>query len=530
MNRSILFAVALISISILLLGCLGPVTTDKDTGISVGKEITEKEDEKALSEKSQKVGKEEVPSTTTDNKWIIPHDEQLGAKFFVDLADVFARYRQSDMAQTLFEEAIDREKNNETKSAYYARLANIFFRARKPKLAAQAYENAFELTESDENKKEYYQSLGRIYNQLKLYDKGITVSRYMYEHEENDSRKPAAKRMMYVSYHRAGRLGEIIEPLKSKLDEDPDSIETLEELVLIHSNIERDPEKAISYLKKLTSISPVPDNRKYMNQLAGMYQQLNMHEEQIQVMLEIIEQVPEDQREAYILHTARIYTDADNAEKAIEFAEKALESNPDDMLNLFQVADIYKRNGYNEKADELFRKAMGLAKGNMQKQMILFRYAIANISQEDYEYAEKLFEEHEQLTDNNVSKIQLYKTVCREFSKCEQTDLAEKWIKKIMTLEPKNPDSYFEVANYYRKQERLENAANIINQGIDVVEETREKVRLLGRYSVDLNSLNDFDGARKALDRMRKLTNQKEMIEWIEEQEKKIEMREKELK
>ena len=530
MSRSILFAGILISISIVLIGCVGPERGGKSPAVEVELKAPEpvtkpeleieKEDDKALSEEPEEREEKEAPSTIVEDAWIIPRDEDLPAKFFADMAEVCLRNRQRELALELFDEAIAREKNNELRSSYYAKLADMYSKMRDSESAAEAYENAINNTESDTTKKRHYEQLARLYNRLQQYDKGIEAYRYLHEHEENESRKLVAKRQMYTMYHKSGRIDEITEKLETKLEQEPESAETLEELVLIYSQVVRDPGKAIPYLKRLSGLFSPPDNRRYLNQHIGMYRQLNMHDEYAKVTLEIMEQVPENQRQAYMLTVARIYTDSGDSGKAIDMAERAVASDPENPTTLAQVAYIYRRNDHTKKADEIFEKGMTLGTDDRQKQMMLFQYGMANVAMKDYAKAEKLFERQEELIEETPMKLQLYQAVSREFSRMGEEHIATKWARKAVATDPNDPMSYSGVATLLHSQGNTEQAREILLEGIDTLENDQSKTHLMMGYYTYSMMLKDYDAAKKALDQISELSDDEHIVKWVEDKKK----------
>jgi tetratricopeptide (TPR) repeat protein len=545
MSRSILFGAILTSISIVFAGCVGP---ERDGGPAIAEvegkaagpatgieeavegeaagpmtgpksEAEDKDTEIPSAETAEKEG-QEAPVTAVEDNWIIPRDEGISSRFFADMADVCLRHRQRELALELFTEAIAREQSNEKKSSYYAKLAEVHSQARDSESAAEAYENALKNTESEATKKRYYGELARLYTRLRQYEKGIEAYKYLHEHEENESKKITTKRQMYTMYHKAGKLDEITKDLDARLEQEPESTETLEELVLIYSQVARQPGKAIPHLKKLSSMFPPPDNRKYLNQLVAMYRQLNMYNEHANVMLEIMDQVPENQHQAYMLSIARIYTESGDTVKALDMTERAVASDPESASALAQAATIYRRNNRKSKADEIFEKGMALSVDDPQKKMMLFQYGMANVTMKDYAEADKLFTRQEKLIEETPMKVQLYQAVSREFSRTGEEEMAEKWARKGIAADPNDPMSYSGVATLLHGQGNTEQARKILLEGIEALEDDQSKTHLMMGYYTYSMTLKDYEAARKVLDEISELSDNEHILKWVEDKRK----------
>lgn len=486
----------------------------KETVAREVKEGVKEEDEEA------KPPENEVPAA--EDEWVIPRDANLSARFFADLADVFIRYRRIDKAKLLFDEAISREQNDDTKSSYYSKLANTYNRTNNLEGAAEAYEKAAELTKSDELKMKLYSDLAKIYTRLQSYEKGIQVYTYLYEHEKEGTKKIAVKRQMYTMYNKAGRIAEPLKKYEDQLKEDPKSVEALEELAFIQAHITKQQTRALPYLRTLADMAEPKDKRKYLNQLVGLYRGMNMHDQHAGVMIEIMELLPEINRVSYMLRIAQIYTEGKNTKKALEFAEGALAKKPDDPYTMFRLADTYTRNRLTEKGDELFEKALALTEEPMQKQSLLFQYATSYIAISDYAKADKLFERQDKLAGDKAMKIQLYQPVAEYFRTAEQPELAEKWIRKIISLDPKEIAAYFRAAEFFDASKDFRKSRDVLTEGIKAMEENSKKIQLMIAHYARSMQLKDWPAARSTLDEIAEITDQEKIIKWVNKQKKKL--------
>ena len=464
----------------------------------------------------------------TGDLWEIPKDENLPGKFYSDLADVFMRYAKFDSAQALFEEALDRETNDEYKSLYFSKLAEIATRLHKNEEAASDYEKAVELTQNADNKKKYYRDLARIYAIIGQPDKAVGAYQFLYDQEEDKSKQATLKRQLYQAYQSAGKIEDLISKYEKELQQNPESIPALEELVMIYSQITKEPAKAVPCLEKLASIVKPPDNRTYLNQLASKYAQLNLFDKQAGILLQIAEQVPESQRLGYVIRVAQIYGQAGNADKAKEYAEKALQMKPDDVSTLLQVAYAYVPLKQNEKATELFDKAIELSKTDMQKQSTFYQYAMACMTMKDYDKADELFTKAMDSTADPLMKLQLISTVSGEFLNLKLQDRADKWAAKMIEIGPDNPHNYVSLASYYYRNKKPEKAREVIKNAIDKMSTPENKVQLLVPYVQDLMRTKDYDEAREALGKIKSLTKEEMILDWVARSEKEIDKAEKE--
>lgn len=456
------------------------------------------------------------------DKWIIPHDETVQAKFFADLGEVFSRYRGNLQARLLYEEAVAREKNDELKSGYFARIAEMYIQDRDIKNAVTAYENAVKLTKNNDTKIKYYQTLGRHYEQLQMYEEGITAYTFLLEQEKEEMKKLPLKRSLYTMYNKLGRIDDVIKKETGELQENPESVSARENLVFIYWHILNRHVEAAKYLEELAKMTKVPDNRKYLNQAVQLYNAAGMHEKQAETLLKIVDQVPNDQKSSYMMRAAQVYADGGIGKKAIELADKVLEGEPENPITIFQAADVHKRSMDEKKADELFEKAFSKATENMQKQTMLYQYAISNIVIKNYAAANALFERQEKFIAENEIKLQLYSAAQNEFEQAEQMELAEKWAKKPIEMDPNLAIPYINAASFYSRNKKPEEARKIIKQGMEVIKNPEEKFHLLAWVYNDSMNRKDIEGARKALKEIKETTKNENFLRWASEEERKL--------
>lgn len=221
-----------------------------------------------------------------------------------------------------------------------------------------------------------------------------------------------------------------IKAWKKALDIDPENETAILYLAAYFSD--KDPQKAIEYWEKYTKKRP--DYAKGYFQL-GSAQEKSGQLKKARESFEKAADLEPSGTEAY-LSLAQIYEKEGNLDAAIEEYKKYLSKLPDNITVLMYLGGLYYRLEKYEEAEEIFNRALKL---NPDDENIYFWLGILAEKKKDWPSAIKYFEFIRQKDENAVvlTRLSFY------YSASKDNKRAIKYLKKVASIEPDNPNSYY---------------------------------------------------------------------------------------
>ncbi|MCE8033838.1 type IV pilus biogenesis/stability protein PilW [Billgrantia tianxiuensis] len=148
------------------------------------------------------------------------------------------------------------------------------------------------------------------------------------------------------------------------------------------------------------------------------------------------------------------YLERGNLPRAMAALNRALERTPDHPEALQAMAIVYQRQGEQERADEMFRKAIQAAPGNSRARN---NYAVFLYEQGQVRQACEQLEVASQDT-GYANRAQLFVNLGQCQQGLGETAKARQSLERARSLDPRNPRSYFSLAELELEQGNPERA------------------------------------------------------------------------
>ncbi|MDD3013350.1 MAG: tetratricopeptide repeat protein [Candidatus Gastranaerophilales bacterium] len=263
----------------------------------------------------------------------------------------------------------------------------------------------------------------------------------------------------------------------------------LEEIIKIDSNnfdanyilgqvYEFDEEflKAVECFEKVVKAQPNPD-LKY--KLAGLYENADKYEKALAIYNECYSQNTSDNDICEkIAHVNRILG---NNEKAVEFYSKLLKSDPNNIVALTQLAELYEdtdkllcyvtRARVNEQEGALshalscYKKA--LAEADNPQDVMYVRLSIAEIFVKQENYL-KAIDEYLAILEHDNKNYKVYKNLANAYIQLDNPEAAADAYEKAYEIYPEDTDILKELADIYIEIEASEKAFNLLEKIISM--------------------------------------------------------------
>ena len=150
----------------------------------------------------------------------------------------------------------------------------------------------------------------------------------------------------------------------------------------------------------------------------------------------------------------------------LEHVQKALQSEPNNGVAWAYVAAIYRMQGKTEQALEAATKAISLLQAKPARRAMV--YSLRSDIYSDLEDAVKALMDLHSAIKDAPDTPDLYLKRGNLYGTMEQYDLAEVDMRKVTSLDPKNPTGYIGLAVIAMLQERQEDAIQNLNEAIKI--------------------------------------------------------------
>jgi len=304
-----------------------------------------------------------------------------------------------------------RELDPQNGNVYYA-LGGAYFELNEPGKAIQAYE--------------------KFQNIIKDTDSGyVEIARYYYANKNTEK---------------------TIEYLKKALLLQPESIDSLNFLGEIYTELRR-IQDAIPIYRKL--VQEIDDNQNLKRYLASLLYEEGEYQEAGDLMEEVLEIEPTNNEARLLL--GRIYIEQNEYSKAIEIFRDLLESNPSEIDLYIYLSQIYLQAKRFPEAENILQQAEKIESGDetSREQLKIQRVSIHE-KQKDYVSAESLLKEILKENPNHAGALNYlgYMLADRGIMLTEALD----YIKNALEIDPDNGAYLDSLGWVYFKLNDLENA------------------------------------------------------------------------
>jgi len=230
--------------------------------------------------------------------------------------------------------------------------------------------------------------------------------------------------------------------------------------------------KAVECFEKVVKFQPHPD-LKY--KLAGLYENADEYEKALDLYNEFYKQNPADNDICErIAHVNRILG---NNEKAIELYSKLLKSDPNNIVALTQLADLYEdtdkllcyvtRARVNEQEGSLshalsnYKKALGEADNPQDTMYIRLSIAEILVKQENYL---KAVDEYLAILEHDNKNYKIYKNLATAYIQLDNMEAAAEAYERAYEIYPEDTEVLKELADIYVEIENSEKAFSLLEK------------------------------------------------------------------
>ena len=300
---------------------------------------------------------------------------EIPARYYQELAAVHQKYGMNQQAIQAYEQALELEQNKRTRRVIMVETAKLYLDLAQNEPAAELFQKAVAETEKAVEKGMLLLQIADQYYQKKDFARYENTLQRVIALDKDLPQRGQAKRKLLQLYKQQHRIQETIFRLEALLKSDPGDTETLQDLVTIYIEIERDSKKALPYLEKLSELNQ--DDRRAAMQLASMYKTHKLYNKAIALYQQRLERG--DPREARFCREmlVGIYLELNDEKQAAKYAAEMLKQDPGDPFINHRLAMLYSRSAFSDKAAGYYRKAIAGAdlprkKFGLQRQLAEF--------------------------------------------------------------------------------------------------------------------------------------------------------------
>lgn len=274
-------------------------------------------------------------------------------KYYLDLAGVNMRYQAYQKAAELFEKAIELAGEGAPKPGVYLQLGKAYMAAGQSDKALAAFAAPLN-TMPEAMRAGHLIKIGRLYERKSMLKEAAETYAQSRDTAIDDRSRSFATEMLLKLYVGTPLGKERIIDLKARLDKAPKDVKTMVELMdsyLYQADIEN-AEKIAGRLHTLK-----PDDVDVLEELGLFYPTVGNLEKALEVYEILVEKAPE-KRDIYYPRIILIYSNQDQLEKALLWADKAAKDGLATSRYYAALGKTYLKAKDDEKALECFRKAV----------------------------------------------------------------------------------------------------------------------------------------------------------------------------
>ena len=282
-----------------------------------------------------------------------PLPAKQNPKYYLDLASVNMRYQAYQKAAELFEKAIELTGEGAAKPGVYLQLGKAYMAAGQTDKALAALAAPLK-TMPEAMRASHLVKIGKLYERKGLLREAAETYAQSRDTAIDDRSRAIATEMLVKLYVGTPLGKERIVELKARLDKAPKDTKIMVELMdsyLYQSDIEN-AEKIAGRLHTLK-----PNDVDVLEELGLFYPTVGNLEKTLEVYEILVEKAPE-KRDIYYTRIILIYSDQDQLEKALLWADKAAKDGVATSRYYSALGKTYLKAEDDEKALECLKKAV----------------------------------------------------------------------------------------------------------------------------------------------------------------------------
>ena len=315
-------------------------------------------------------------------------------QYHFELAQVHQRYGKFDEAQQCYTRGIEVAKSPQLKVRILSAWGHWLAKTKKPDEARAKFEQALAVAENERTKCQIALSLARALEQAGKIDEAAKHYEYVASHAETPWLRESAQNQLFSAYRKAGKLDEMVKRYQDALAADPKDEAAMRALLAIHSRIKPDTGKALAVCEQLSALKP--DDAAVLTKLADLHLRARQTDKAIAIYEKLAEQQPA-QKSRYYERISHAYLTTKDKEKAVQWAEKIVQSDSKSAHAWSRFAEVCLRADQPQKAVAAFQQAVSVARSDSQREMYQLSlgdaYRKANRDQDAIAIYEKLGKE-----------------------------------------------------------------------------------------------------------------------------------------
>ena len=146
---------------------------------------------------------------------------------------------------------------------------------------------------------------------------------------------------------------------------------------------------------------------------------------------------------------SKMFTAADNKESALIYYKRAVDIEPTNSLATRQLAQTYYDVGDKEMSLATYEGAIAKESDNNLKADLYYNLGVLNMQLGDFQQAEDNFS---MAYDYNPNDIDALRGIAQTFENAEKWSRAEYFYRKLIDIEPENPQHYRAMARVLLRQ------------------------------------------------------------------------------
>lgn len=332
-----------------------------------------------------------------------------------------------------------------------------------------------------EQLKEAYKNLGLVETNLDNPQSAIEAFEEVLKIEPDD-----ALSLFYLAncYSRTGDKEKAISLFKKVLELRPNYLDAYKSLGMLYIELTK-PDEAIEILKKGLENEELEKDYSLYYILATCYMLKKDNKNAIEFLEKSLEF---DENNISILNSLSVcYTNEKNYEKALEKLTLAYSKDEENPLTLYNLGTLFQTKGEFKKALEYYQKAYE------KEPTISMLASLANCAYEAKEFATAMVL-YKNLVDTYPNNLQFRITYIEILDELKNYEEALENVNKLLELDEKNPDLIKKKGTYLRKLGMLEEASQIFQSLVN-----RGKIDVEVYYNLAFCAVeqNDFDLAKE---------------------------------
>ena len=312
------------------------------------------------------------------------------ARYYFDLARVHAAHGFYDKAIEALYNAEIQPCDPAFQRVISERKAQLLAKMGKSEAAVAQYEKAIKSATSKERRKELSLALAEL--QMKMDNPGSAAETY--RTVASGATEPwlrhRATRSRLAALEKTDALDETIQKNEELLAQDPQNLEALNVLLIVYSELRPDIPKALSLCKRL--LEKAPDDSYLLARLAELYVKGEQLGDAAEIYAQLIEKEPH-QKQEYYSRIIAAYLEADDKDKAVEWAAKARTAGGDDAAAWSRYGQICIQAERPDEGLKALKKAVEVAGGARDREFAQLRLAQAYEQLDKNDEALKIYKE-----------------------------------------------------------------------------------------------------------------------------------------